>query len=88
MNALASALQNSAADDEENEVGHYLFPVHSSQEFLFTPTLSSLLYLLLCRFLTWSFPSVCQMVPSLSELKNVREKRLFAKIFFEHFLNE
>ena len=33
------------------DVRHYLYPIHLSKAFLFTPTLASALYLLLLRFL-------------------------------------
>ena len=41
-----------------SHVRHYLYPIHTSQLFLSTPTLSSALYLLLIRFLSGQYDRV------------------------------
>ncbi|BAM40713.1 uncharacterized protein TOT_020000967 [Theileria orientalis strain Shintoku] len=40
---------------------HYLYKVHTSRCFLFVPTSSSLLYLLMCRFLDRQYEQVCRL---------------------------
>jgi len=46
------------------EVRHYLYPIHKSKSFLFTPTLASALYLLLLRFLNRQYSQVFQLAGS------------------------
>ena len=45
-------------------VGHYVLPVHMSCQFLFTPTLSSALYLLMIKFFQRDYAAVCALAPS------------------------
>eukprot|EP00929_Paragymnodinium_shiwhaense_P044942 TRINITY_DN23026_c0_g1_i2.p1 TRINITY_DN23026_c0_g1~~TRINITY_DN23026_c0_g1_i2.p1 ORF type:complete len:4431 (+),score=980.35 TRINITY_DN23026_c0_g1_i2:153-13445(+) len=56
---------------------HYHYPVHMSGAFVFTPTLSAGLYLLLCRFLTWHFAEVVSMASTVSEPISAEEKQLW-----------
>ena len=48
---------------------YYMYPVHVSLSFLYSTTLASALYLLLCRYLAGQYASVVQLVDT------VRSKR-------------
>eukprot|EP00975_Prorocentrum_lima_P025188 5287674-Prorocentrum_lima.AAC.1 len=45
-------------------VRHYFYPIHLSHAFLFTPTLASVLYLLLLRFLGRDYAGVFRLAVS------------------------
>src|SRR5690606_9864250 len=47
---------------EALDTKYYLYPVHVSLSFMFTPTLASALYLLLLRFLHREYDSVVRLV--------------------------
>ena len=49
---------------ENMKVRHYLYPIHLSLTFLFTPTLSSTLYLVLLRFLNRQYAEVFRLADS------------------------
>jgi hypothetical protein len=49
---------------EAIKVRHYLYPVHLSLTFLFTPTLASALYLLLLRLLNRSYSEAFRLIDS------------------------
>jgi len=59
---------------------HYYYPVHLSGTFVFSPTTSASLYLLLCRFSTWHFSQVATMASSLSEIVTTEEKQLWERL--------
>ena len=42
-------------------IGHYVLPVHMSHQFLFAPTLSAALYLLMVKFFQRDYKSVCSL---------------------------
>ena len=42
-------------DPRSRSLTHYLYPIHSSRSFLFTPTLASALYLILLRLISGNF---------------------------------
>jgi hypothetical protein len=58
------------------DVRHYLYPIHASKAFLFTPTLASALYLLLMRFLDRQYEEVFRVADScVSDTKLSSEER-------------
>jgi hypothetical protein len=58
------------------DVRHYLYPIHASKAFLFTPTLASAMYLLLLRFLDRQYEEVFRVADScVSDTKLSSEER-------------
>ena len=64
------------------DVRHYLYPIHQSKTFLFTPTLASALYLMLLRFFNRQYDKVCELAPScVTDAKlTAEEKQIFAQL--------
>ena len=50
-----------------------MYPIHVSQSFMFTPSLSSALYLLLLRFLSRSYDEVVQLTSSIATDANLND---------------
>lgn len=51
---------------EKTQVQYFLYPIHVSQSFMFTPSLSSALYLLMLRFLSRAYDEVVQLTASIA----------------------
>ena len=64
------------------DVKHYLYPVHLSRSFLFTPTLSSALSLLLFRFISNQYDEVFRLIEFCvsDTVLNEEERQLFLQL--------
>ena len=64
------------------EVRHYLYPIHPSRSFMFTPTLASAMYLLLLRLINRQYDEVFRLADFCvkDEALSAEEQQLFDKI--------
>lgn len=69
--------------DNLGEVRCYLYPVHPSHEFLYTPSLACSLYLLLIHFIAGNYIEVFKMIEScVSEELSAEELQIFDQLEF------
>ena len=67
---------------QQVENPYFLYPIHISDAFMFTPTLTSALYLLLLRFLSRKYNEVCKLVEYCSNDSEISKEEL---LIYEQF---